>query len=116
MAFPGAARAGRLACRIDVQDKTGDLAPIRAFRFRIKEPQVCNKVLFVVGRQSLDVWGRVGHGWIERRLSHEMSYKRRRAAIRRQGPSSISDAHPPNRSNILSAVFDRMITLQENPL
>jgi len=118
VAFPGTARTGRLTCRIDMQDEAGDLGPICAFRICIEEPQVRNEVLFVVGRQSLGAGSRVGDGWIERRLSHETSYKRRSSARPLSGdkaPSSISDARPPNRSNILLAVFDRIITLHGNP-
>ena len=39
----------------------------------IKEPEISDKVLLVIGRQSLGVWGRIGHRRIERRLRHETS-------------------------------------------
>ena len=90
--------------------------PICTFRVRIEQPQVRNEVLLIIGRQGVGVWRHVCHRRIER-LSHEMSYKRRSSAGPLSGdkaPSTISDTCPPNRSNILPAVFDRMITPQGN--
>ena len=119
MAFPSAARAGRFACGIDMQDKIGDLGPVCAFSICIEQPQVRDEVLFIIGRQGLGVGSRVGHGRIEGRLRHETSYKRRSSAgplVGDKAPPSISDTCPPNRSNILAAVFDRMVMLRGNPL
>ena len=60
MAFPGAAGAGGLARGIDAQDETGHLGPVRSVGLGIKEPEISDKVLLVVGGQSLGVWGSIG--------------------------------------------------------
>src|SRR5262249_62039789 len=71
MALPGTARARRLARGIDVQDETGRLGPVRSVGLGIKEPEISDKVLLVVGGQSLGVWGSIGHRRIERRVGDE---------------------------------------------
>ena len=73
MALPGAARAVRLAPGIDVQDKTGRFGPVRSVGLGIKEPQIGDKVILIVGGQGLAGWGRIGHWRIEQRLRHETS-------------------------------------------
>src|SRR2546421_5054500 len=73
MALPGTPRARRLARGIDVQDETARLGPVRSVGLGINEPEISDKVLLVVGGQSLGVWGAIGHRRIERRLSHETS-------------------------------------------
>ena len=56
MALPGTARAGGLARGIDVQDKTCHLSPVRSVGLGIEEPEISDKVLLVVGGQSVGVW------------------------------------------------------------
>src|SRR2546429_2200573 len=74
MALPGTARARRLARGIDVQDETGRLGPVRPVGLGIKEPEISDKVLLVVGGQSLGVWGSIGHRRIERRVGAEKAH------------------------------------------
>src|SRR5262245_16024083 len=71
MALPGTARARRLARGIDVQDETGRLGTVRSVGLGIKEPEISDKVLLVVGGQSLGVWGCIGHRWTKLRVWQE---------------------------------------------
>ncbi|OIM94144.1 hypothetical protein BLN97_12390 [Bradyrhizobium elkanii] len=45
-------RTIRLLLRIDVQDDSSDLSPVRALTLRLQKANVRHDMLFVVGRQS----------------------------------------------------------------
>ena len=58
---PGPARSIGLACRIDMEDDQGNLAPVSAFRVRIKQTQIRHEVLFVVAREDAGAGSGVGN-------------------------------------------------------
>jgi hypothetical protein len=69
--LPGASRALGLLCRIDVQDDTRNLGPIRTLSLGVEEPQIGNEMLLIVTGQNVGLGGLVGNWGIKRRLGHD---------------------------------------------
>jgi len=67
---PGPSRAFGLACRIDLEDDQGDLAPVGPFRVRIEQAQIRHEMLFVVTRQDAGAGCGVGNRWVKQWRLH----------------------------------------------
>jgi hypothetical protein len=65
MRVPGSARPVWLACRIDVENDSSYLAPVRPFLLRIEQTQIRHEVLFVVTREDVGFGSGVGKGWVK---------------------------------------------------
>jgi hypothetical protein len=69
--LPRESRALGLLCRIDVQDDTRNLGPIRTLSFGVEEAQIGNEMLLIVPGKNVGLGGLVGNWGIKRRLGHD---------------------------------------------